>query len=111
MYRIIKRIEVSGAHHLTLPYESKCSRLHGHNWIIEVTLENETLNESGMLVDFGEIKRIVYQLDHANINEVMPGINPTAENIAKWLCDQIPYCVKVSVQETANNIAIYEKDR
>lgn len=51
MYRIIKRIEVSGAHHLTLPYESKCSRLHGHNWIIEVTLENETLNESGMLVD------------------------------------------------------------
>ena len=34
MYKIIKKMEVAGAHKLELPYESKCSNLHGHNWNI-----------------------------------------------------------------------------
>ncbi|MCI6781676.1 MAG: 6-carboxytetrahydropterin synthase, partial [Dialister sp.] len=38
------------------------------------------------------------------------GLNPTAENIAKWLCDRIPHCIRVSVQETEGNVATYEKD-
>ena len=49
MYTVVKRIEVSGSHVLNLPYESKCSNLHGHNWIIDVTLQSETLDENGMV--------------------------------------------------------------
>ena len=49
------------------------------------------------------------QLDHKNLNEVIP-FNPTAENIARWVCEQIPTCFKVEVQESEGNIAIYEKD-
>lgn len=52
MYTVVKTVEVSGAHQLSLPYPSKCSRLHGHNWKIEVTLRSETLDENGMVLDF-----------------------------------------------------------
>lgn len=111
MYTVTKRIEVSGAHKLNLPYQSKCKNLHGHNWIIFVTCESETLNDAGMVVDFVEIKDIVMELDHNNINEVLKGINPTAENIARWICEQVPHCVKVEVQESEGNVAIYETSR
>ena len=91
MFTVTKRIEVSGAHFLHLDYESKCTNLHGHNWIITVTVQNDTF-------------------DHHVINDVLGGLNPTAENIAKWLCDRIPHCIRVSVQETEGNVATYEKD-
>ena len=110
MYTVTKRVEISSAHSLRLPYESNCRNLHGHNWIIDVTCQSETLNEDGMVLDFVKIKEIVGKLDHANINEILGnGINPTAENIAKWICDRVPLCVKVSVQESEGNTAIYER--
>ena len=107
MYTVTKRIEVSGAHCLRLPYESKCTRLHGHNWIIDVTCRREELDENGMVVDFTHIKDVVMKLDHAFINDIVQ-TNPTAENIAKWIHDQIPFCTRVSVQESEGNVAIYE---
>lgn len=108
MYTVTKRIEISGSHQLNLPYESKCKNLHGHNWIIDVTLKSEKLDDNGMVLDFVKIKEIVNRLDHAHINDIV-SFNPTAENMAKWLCDKIPHCVKVSVQETEGNVAAYEK--
>lgn len=63
-----------------------------------------------MVVDFTRIKEVVTEkLDHQNLNEVLP-FNPTAENIARWVCKQIPQCYKVEVQESEGNIVIYEKD-
>ena len=108
MYRLTKTIEISAAHSLTLDYESKCTRMHGHNWLITVHLQGETLNPNGMLMDFSEIKRLVKEpLDHHNLNEVLP-FNPTAENIAKWVFDLLqPLCVRVDVQESRDNIASY----
>ena len=38
MYKITKKMVVAGAHKLCLPYESACQNLHGHNWVITVTL-------------------------------------------------------------------------
>ena len=107
MYTVTKRMEVSGAHCLQLPYKSKCTHLHGHNWIIDVTCQWENLDENGMVVDFTHIKDVVMQLDHAFINDIVK-TNPTAENIAKWIHDQIPFCTRVSVQESEGNVAIYE---
>lgn len=64
-----------------------------------------------MVEDFTLIKKLISdKLDHRNFNEVL-NFNPTAENIAKWICDQIPTCYKVSVQESNGNTAIYEKDK
>jgi 6-pyruvoyltetrahydropterin/6-carboxytetrahydropterin synthase len=49
------------------------------------------------------------KLDHAYINDVVD-FNPTAENMAKWICDQVPFCHKVVIQESEGNLAQYDKD-
>ena len=88
MYTVTKRLEVSASHHLVLDYASKCENLHGHNWIIHVTCQAEELDHNGMVVVFD--------------------FNPTAENIAKWICDTVPHCVRAEVQESEGNVAVYE---
>ena len=110
MYTVIKRMEISAAHSLKLSYRSKCEDLHGHNWIITVYCRSRELNADGMVVDFSHIKETVKgKLDHRNLNEVLP-FNPTAENIARWICEQISTCFKVEVQESESNVATYEKE-
>lgn len=110
MYYIEKHLEIAGSHKLTLDYESKCQNLHGHNWNVVIYCKLPTLNRNGMVEDFTLIKKLISdKLDHQNFNEVL-NFNPTAENIARWICDQIPTCYKVSVQESNGNTAIYEKD-
>ncbi len=110
MYYIEKDLEISAAHHLQLSYRSKCERVHGHNWHVRVYCKARELNEDGMVEDFSLIKeRILGQLDHQDLNEVLP-FNPTAENIARWITEQIPTCYKARVQESDGNVAIYERD-
>ena len=110
MFIVKKRMEIAGAHRLNLNYESKCANLHGHNWIVTVWCKSQTLNQAGMVIDFTHIKREVQdKLDHKFLNDVVP-FNPTAENIAKWVCEQIPHCYRVSVQESEGNVATYERD-
>lgn len=109
MYYVSKRMEIAGSHHLTLSYESKCSNLHGHNWIVTVCCKSEELNQDGMVIDFKHVKDKIHGLlDHQNLNEIFD-FNPTAENIAKWIVDQFPQCYKAVVQESEGNIACYEK--
>ena len=110
MFIVKKRMEIAGAHRLNLNYESKCANLHGHNWIVTVWCKSQTLDANGMVMDFTNIKRQVQdKLDHKFLNDVVP-FNPTAENIAKWVCEQIPNCYRVSVQESEGNVASYERD-
>ena len=110
MYYVEKRIEVAMAHRLCLTYESKCSHLHGHNAIVTVYCKSETLNENGMVVDFSTVKDIVKGLlDHQYVNDKVD-FNPTAENLARLICEQVPNCYKVTFQESRDNIATYEKE-
>lgn len=116
MYYVSKRMEIAGAHNLKLPYESKCENMHGHNWIVTVYCRAEELTEYGMIVDFKKIKDVIHgPLDHGYINNIVDPLNPTAENMAKWICDQVTgicevgECYKVTVQESEGNIATYER--
>ncbi len=82
--------EFASAHTLR-GYPGACSRLHGHNWKVEVEVEARQLDELGMGLDFKTIKRsaneLVGDLDHRYLNEIAPfdNVNPTAENIAAYL--------------------------
>lgn len=110
MYYVTKRLEISGSHSLRLDYESKCSRVHGHNWIVTIHCRAHQLDNNGMVADFSKIKELIAgQLDHRNLNDVLP-FNPTAENIARWIADMIPTSYRVEVQESEGNMAAYEKN-
>lgn len=107
MYYVSKQMEVAACHRLQLSYESKCQNLHGHNWHITVFCKSAKLNADGMVCDFKHIKQKIHgYLDHGNLNKLLP-FNPTAENIAKWITEQITECYKAQVQESDGNIAVY----
>jgi 6-pyruvoyltetrahydropterin/6-carboxytetrahydropterin synthase len=78
------------AAHSLRDYPGDCSRLHGHNWKVDVEVETRVLNTLGMGVDFKTIKQaardLAATLDHRNLNDLNPfdKINPTAENIAAF---------------------------
>ena len=108
MYYLKKRLEISASHKLNLSYKSKCTNLHGHNWKIEVYCKTENLNKDGMIVDFTHIKDVVMELDHKNLNNYIK--QPTAEHIAKYIYERIPYCYKVKVIESEGNEIEYVKD-
>lgn len=116
-YFCSKRMEIAGAHNLNLPYESKCKNLHGHNWIVTVYLTATQLNECGMIADFAKIKQAIHgKLDHMYINEILPDINPTAENMSKWVCDEATklcesdgMCYRVDIQESEGNVASFTR--
>lgn len=119
MFYVQKRMEISAAHNLDLPYPSKCKNLHGHNYYIVVYCKcpDGQLTDYGMVIDFTHIKKAVQdKLDHNYLNDVMVGLNPTAENMAWWICNEVNKvmetgeCYKVSVQESEGNIAEYVKE-
>ncbi len=116
MYRVSKRIEISCAHWLDLTYESPCRNVHGHNFIIYISVQAEKLDDNGMVIDFRCLKdKIHSQFDHSIINDIVK-FNPTAENLAKWIADEVNVirkgadCYKVVVQESEGNFAEWSKD-
>jgi len=92
---VLKIVTDFASAHSLRDYPGDCSRLHGHNWQVEVMVSSQVLDESGIAIDFREIKRqtkaVVKGLDHQYLNEIKPFdvLNPTAENIAKYLFDEI----------------------
>jgi 6-pyruvoyltetrahydropterin/6-carboxytetrahydropterin synthase len=85
------RLEVEfhfAAAHRLPRYEGPCFRLHGHNYRLFVAVEGEVDPRSGLITDFGEVKRVVQErvlsrVDHRDLNEALE--NPTAENITRWI--------------------------
>ena len=86
----------SAAHHLPR-HKGKCRKLHSHTWRVEVWLEGD-VNDDGMLVDFGKVKAIIDRFDHANLNDTFE--SPTAENLATYFHETIPFCTQVRVWES-----------
>jgi len=79
--------EIVHAAHWLPGYDGDCRNLHGHSWRIQVLLLGVVDSQTGMVVDFREIKALIKQLDHTEINRFIT--NPTAENIASWLLERV----------------------
>ncbi|MFC7373328.1 6-carboxytetrahydropterin synthase QueD [Fictibacillus iocasae] len=89
---VTKEFTFDAAHHLH-HYEGKCKNLHGHTYKLVITISGY-VDEVGIAVDFGDIKRIYKEvidskLDHRYLNEVLPNMNTTAENMIVWIWEQL----------------------
>lgn len=99
------------AHRLPrVPDGHRCGRVHGHTYRVELACEGEIDEETGWLIDFGEIKAafapVRDRLDHQYLNEIDGLENPTAENLARWIWARVkpalPELAQVDVIETPN---------
>jgi 6-pyruvoyltetrahydropterin/6-carboxytetrahydropterin synthase len=83
------------AGHALRNYKGSCENVHGHNFRVRVTLEGERLDDTGLLVDFLDVKRsmgeIIARLDHVFLNDIPPFDvrNPSAENIAEYFHQEL----------------------
>jgi 6-pyruvoyltetrahydropterin/6-carboxytetrahydropterin synthase len=116
--------ETFAAGHALRNYRGKCENVHGHNYRCQVTVEGEELDEIGLLVDFVELKRVVHavldRMDHQWLNDYPPfdRINPSAENMAKFIYDEVSLGLgtrpgvrigQVKLWETDTSSAIYRR--
>lgn len=118
MYTVKVTSRFSSAHNLR-GYKGKCEELHGHNWLVEVAASRGDLDNIGMVTDFKELKAILEEvlseLDHKHLNEIeyFSKVNPTSENIAKFIYDSLikerPDISYVTVWETDTSSATYSK--
>jgi 6-pyruvoyltetrahydropterin/6-carboxytetrahydropterin synthase len=87
--------ETFAAGHALRNYKGKCENVHGHNYRCQVSVTGSDLDETGLLVDFVELKKVVHgvidRLDHQWLNDLPPFnvLNPSAENIAKFIYDEV----------------------
>ncbi|BDC49098.1 6-carboxy-5,6,7,8-tetrahydropterin synthase [Bryobacterales bacterium F-183] len=128
MFEVSVEAGFAAAHQLR-NYRGKCENLHGHNYKVQVTVEGEDLNSIGLLADFTELKgalrEITEFLDHKFLNEIEPftEINPSAENVAKYIADRLQaqldsgtsevpvFIAAVKVWETDTSTATYRPKR
>lgn len=92
MYRITKEFHFSASHQLChLPDDHPCARLHGHNYIVEVELSAETLDDNGFVLDYRDLaplKRYIDdELDHRHLNDVFGHNMVTSERLAQEIFD------------------------
>lgn len=107
-YELTVKDHFDAAHSL-YGYPGECRNLHGHTWDVEVTVSSLALDEIGIVYDFKSLKAdlaaVLEPFDHVLINDVAPftDISPTAENLARVICEQLEQRVdsRVSVVEVA----------
>jgi 6-pyruvoyltetrahydropterin/6-carboxytetrahydropterin synthase len=114
-------IKIFSAAHLLTDIGGKCEELHGHNFKVAVTVAGSHLNSAGLLVDFREIKgwlkNIIESMDHQYLNELtqFTGVNPSSENIARYICRELEPQAKsaklkiarIKVWESQNAVVTY----
>ncbi len=119
MYEIKVKATFSAAHNLK-NYRGKCELLHGHNWQVEAVFAYESLDVSGMAVDFRIanklVKDVTERLDHSYLNKlaILKKINPTSENIAKFIYDSVKKknanLQSIAVWENEGSCATYSEE-
>ena len=102
--------------HTLRDYPGACSRMHGHNWKVELEVVASSLDNVGMGIDFKEIKKctkqVTAELDHRYINEIKPfdEINPTAENIAAYIYNGVSELIN-SDRIRVESVTLWETER
>jgi 6-pyruvoyltetrahydropterin/6-carboxytetrahydropterin synthase len=111
--QIHKDVWFRAAHYLRDGYKGKCRRLHGEFYRVEVWIRGFNLDKYGLLVDFGDIKRLIHEkYDHRCLNDIPPfkkELNPTAENICAVIYKDLQkFCDKQENRPEVSKVRVYE---
>ncbi len=112
---ILKVIDSFSAAHFLREYQGVCENLHGHNWRVELEVVGEELDKTGLLVDFKFLKTVLKEvldvIDHKLINDIPPfdKLNPSSENIAKFIFQEVGLRLPKSVKVKA--VSVWESDK
>jgi 6-pyruvoyltetrahydropterin/6-carboxytetrahydropterin synthase len=104
------------AGHALRNYKGKCENVHGHNFRVQVVIEGETLDQTGMLVDFIDVKNamraIIERLDHVFLNDISPFDikNPSAENIAEYFHQEMTANLTAEIPVKIREVKVWETD-
>jgi len=123
MYHLMIKTSFAAAHNL-INYQGDCENLHGHNWLVEVTVGAKELDNAGLGIDFKILKRktkgLLGELDHKYLNDLAPFKNasPSSENIGRYLFESLSESLnndnitveRVNVWESDNACASYTLD-
>jgi 6-pyruvoyltetrahydropterin/6-carboxytetrahydropterin synthase len=113
MYTLSVEKVISTAHQLR-KYDGPCARVHGHNWRVKLEVQAKDVDEIGITIDFTELDKKLWEVigpfDHQLINSVPPfdKINPTAENLVKYIYRQLK--INLSEKVSLLRISIWETD-
>ena len=113
LYALTVRTSFAAAHRLR-EYEGNCEKLHGHNWLVEVTVESGTLDPRGMAIDFRVMKaglaELLSALDHRYLNDIPPfdAVNPSSEHIARYIYEKMEG--KIPAPARVARVTVWESD-
>jgi 6-pyruvoyltetrahydropterin/6-carboxytetrahydropterin synthase len=114
VYEVTVKQSFSAAHMLR-EVGGTCEKLHGHNFIVEVSVCSGTLTNAGILIDFRILKQwtddILKEFDHKYLNEIsyFKGMSPSSENVAKFIYDRITEKVK-EINLGVSRVTVWESE-
>ncbi|MDD3579678.1 MAG: 6-carboxytetrahydropterin synthase QueD [Desulfobacca sp.] len=114
MYELKIITQFSAAHRLENFY-GKCEALHGHNWKVEIFVGAASLDEAGLVRDFGKIKaaaqEVLEEVDHTYLNELaaFQNQNPSSENLARYLFERLSPVINDD-RVRVTRVAVWESD-
>lgn len=115
MFELKVLTRFAAAHRLTMVAQ-QCENLHGHNWKIEVCVSGKNLDEGGVLMDFGIIKKavreVVGRLDHIYLNEFedLGDRPPSSENIGIYIAEEVQKLLGPDSPGRVSKVHVWESD-
>lgn len=108
------RIFSFAAAHKLPNYKGPCANLHGHEWVMEVEISGEPDHDSGMVMDFGELKKLVNEaiidkLDHSYLNDTFA--NPTAEQMVTAFVNTLQTRMELDPYAELERVRLYENPK
>ncbi|MBA2874236.1 6-carboxytetrahydropterin synthase QueD [Thermaerobacillus caldiproteolyticus] len=124
-YELNKDMQIAAAHFIPHEAAGKCAQMHGHTYFVNITVAGNELDDSGFLVNFQQLKKIVHgKFDHTLMNDHKDMFNnenandfPTTEVVARKIAEIVqahldtlpnrPTCVQVFVRESPTSYVVY----
>ncbi|WP_273131273.1 6-carboxytetrahydropterin synthase QueD [Bacillus weihaiensis] len=124
-FELNKDMHIAAAHYIPHEDAGKCQNVHGHTYFVNITIAGDELDETGFLVNFASLKKLIHKrFDHTILNdhkdlfsEKDPTYFPTTEGVARAIYEVVqndldqkdnqPKCVQVFVRETPTSYVVY----